>query len=334
MLRELKQELLSYMQEEKASPFRPQNSIIKSDIYIDKARFEHEMLSLKELNYGSIEDLRASKKFILDETGKFKVYLNSCPHRGARLKQTQEGFTCSYHGWQFDQEGKLAKSTGHSCPYPAKSLQLQEIQIERVAGMFMSGEASLYANEIQELFPEYNFLEKRTHSVACNWKFLVESLLETYHFPFVHVPYLEGFDNAFYSMSSANGRNARIVVPLSNFEEAQDQPSLEGINIMYFFFPFSFVLFMTSGFVWFRIVPESVNKSRLESYLYSYGAEEKAARQSLEMLGKILEQDFSILEGQQENALNQQRFHLTGYESLIKLFHRNINEALQQKLSL
>lgn len=326
MLVQLKQELQTYMQQEKTAPFKPQNFIVQSDFYVDKFRFEHEMATLKDLNKGSIEDLRANKKFILDESGKLNVFMNSCPHRGARLNQTEVGFTCSYHGWQFDRDGKLAKSTGHSCPYPEKSLKLQEVEVSSVAGMLMSGDIGLYGKEIQEQFPDYHFLEKKSHQVECNWKFLVESLLETYHFPFAHVPYLEGFENAFYSQSSANGKNARIVVPLSNFEEHLHRPTLEGINIMYYFFPYSFCLFMSSGFVWFRIVPASVNQSRLESYLYSYGAEEEAARQSLGMLNKILDQDFSILEGQQENALNKQRFHFTGYEKLIKLFHQNITQ--------
>ncbi|MEW9670956.1 aromatic ring-hydroxylating dioxygenase subunit alpha [Ammoniphilus sp. 3BR4] len=44
-------------------------------------------------------------------SGEFKAYLNSCPHRGAHLCTADYGkkktFTCAYHGWSFNLEGKL-----------------------------------------------------------------------------------------------------------------------------------------------------------------------------------------------------------------------------------
>ncbi|MCB0962453.1 MAG: Rieske 2Fe-2S domain-containing protein [Acidimicrobiales bacterium] len=43
--------------------------------------------------------------------GSIGVLVNSCSHRGTRVCRSHEGnartFTCSYHGWQFDNDGRL-----------------------------------------------------------------------------------------------------------------------------------------------------------------------------------------------------------------------------------
>jgi 3-phenylpropionate/trans-cinnamate dioxygenase alpha subunit len=47
----------------------------------------------------------------LDRNRRIRAFLNSCRHRGARVCRADHGttrsFTCTYHGWAFDLEGKL-----------------------------------------------------------------------------------------------------------------------------------------------------------------------------------------------------------------------------------
>ncbi|WP_433213032.1 aromatic ring-hydroxylating dioxygenase subunit alpha [Microtetraspora malaysiensis] len=47
----------------------------------------------------------------MDRNRRIRAYLNSCRHRGARVCRADSGatrnFTCTYHGWSFDLEGKL-----------------------------------------------------------------------------------------------------------------------------------------------------------------------------------------------------------------------------------
>ncbi len=47
-----------------------------------------------------------------DRAGKINAFLNICPHRGNRLCRADDGnaasFTCAYHGWAFNNEGRLA----------------------------------------------------------------------------------------------------------------------------------------------------------------------------------------------------------------------------------
>lgn len=296
------------------------NFVLDSEAYADVKVFEREIRGLEKYPkiLGPLDELKKSNLYHVHEES---IYHNSCPHRGARLNKTEQGFVCSYHGWKFDSKGKLTESTGPRCPYPAGALKLKKLNTVNLGGMIFTG-MSTYAKEINALASNGHYVETRSKYVYCNWKFLAESLLETYHFPFAHSNFLSSFDNAFYSKGSNLEKDARIIVPLSDFQINCYEDNLKGINIMYYIFPYSFVLFMSSGFVWFKITPKSVDQSLFEYFLFSYNKDELVARQSFEVLSIILEEDFDVLEGQQKNAaLLRQRYHFTGYETLIRHMH-------------
>lgn len=48
---------------------------------------------------------------VRDETGQVRVFINSCRHRGMRVCRRDHGnarlFSCPYHGWSYDTQGKL-----------------------------------------------------------------------------------------------------------------------------------------------------------------------------------------------------------------------------------
>jgi 3-phenylpropionate/trans-cinnamate dioxygenase subunit alpha len=57
----------------------------------------------------------------LDKKRRVRAFLNSCRHRGARVLRAEYGatrnFTCTYHGWSYDLEGKLVSVPGkHGYP--------------------------------------------------------------------------------------------------------------------------------------------------------------------------------------------------------------------------
>lgn len=53
---------------------------------------------------------------VLNKNREVKVHLNSCRHRGARVCRADHGktknFTCTYHGWAYDLDGKLISVPG------------------------------------------------------------------------------------------------------------------------------------------------------------------------------------------------------------------------------
>jgi phenylpropionate dioxygenase-like ring-hydroxylating dioxygenase large terminal subunit len=58
---------------------------------------------------------------VRDRTGKVQVLLNSCPHRGNTVCRAEQGkansFFCSYHGWNFDLDGRLIGMPGQDAFY-------------------------------------------------------------------------------------------------------------------------------------------------------------------------------------------------------------------------
>ena len=54
--------------------------------------------------------------FTRDHTGQIRVWLNSCPHRGAMLCRDRAGnarfMTCFYHGWSFNTAGEQVSMPG------------------------------------------------------------------------------------------------------------------------------------------------------------------------------------------------------------------------------
>src|SRR5437763_17189249 len=48
-----------------------------------------------------------------DRAGEVHVFLNSCRHRGMKVCRYDDGntavFTCPYHGWSYDPDGRLVR---------------------------------------------------------------------------------------------------------------------------------------------------------------------------------------------------------------------------------
>lgn len=59
---------------------------------------------------------------VRQKDGGVKAFLNQCRHRGMRIcrfdKGTAKAFTCSFHGWSYDLEGKLVQVPHQEAAYP------------------------------------------------------------------------------------------------------------------------------------------------------------------------------------------------------------------------
>jgi len=58
---------------------------------------------------------------VRDRSGKINVLLNSCSHRGNSVCRAEQGrtnsFLCSYHGWNYDLDGRLIAMPGQESFY-------------------------------------------------------------------------------------------------------------------------------------------------------------------------------------------------------------------------
>ena len=156
-------------------------------------------------NTGDYLTLRAMGEPLIvarDQAGKLNAFANVCAHRGVEVAtgegNTQE-FSCPYHGWLYDLTGKLV-----GAPYmkeaedfdPAKC-RLKPLALAEWAGwVFVSFNVAPrpFADVIapfEEAFAPIRQADLRVAyrfdvELECNWKFIYENLLDTYHVSVLH----------------------------------------------------------------------------------------------------------------------------------------------------
>lgn len=125
-----------------------------------------------------------------------KTFNNVCLHRNNLIDPLGTGsreFQCGYHGWRYDSEGTLALAP--LCDMVTiQNKQLDVFPVAESGGMLFAGlnSKSPQVSEVGQLletldisFEEPAFAEgELLHQ--CNWKLLVENVLEGYHVNFVH----------------------------------------------------------------------------------------------------------------------------------------------------
>ena len=127
---------------------------------------------------------------------------NVCLHRMMRLANGSghtKKFTCPYHAWTYDIDGKLiaaAYMDRTSC-FNRQNMRLPEIRCEIFHGWIyvsMNKEAEPVGNLLIDLVPlinpyrmdNYVTIFRQQHIWQTNWKHLTENFMEGYHLPVAH----------------------------------------------------------------------------------------------------------------------------------------------------
>lgn len=166
--------------------------------------------------------------FIRDKTGEVQAYFNSCPHRGAQICRERSGnsrtFSCPYHGWVFNSEGKLV-SQNTKTGYPEDINEDGHLDLMRVPRLenyrdfwfvnYNPKAISLYdyldgaRDAIDALYDQTEagqiILEgEHTYSIRANYKLLAENSYDGYHLTSVHATYFDYLRDQFAGTPAAN----------------------------------------------------------------------------------------------------------------------------------
>lgn len=133
-----------------------------------------------------------------------RAHYNVCPHRGSRLILSDVGavndFTCPFHSWQFDLEGRCIKVTDRETFRPevlCHDTNLTSLRCETAAGLvFVSMDQNirplkeflapiLDQLELYEMEQMYAVQHRRS-DWGSNWKGGVDAFAEIYHLHAVH----------------------------------------------------------------------------------------------------------------------------------------------------
>jgi 3-phenylpropionate/trans-cinnamate dioxygenase alpha subunit len=138
------------------------NGLIDRAVFTDRRLYDQEqarVFATSWLFLGHVEQLQKPGDFFTtfmgedpvivtkDKGGAIHAFLNSCRHRGARVLRADAGstraFTCTYHGWSYDLEGKLI-SVPNESGYPSQSWDrslwglLEVAKLEVVLGLIFA----------------------------------------------------------------------------------------------------------------------------------------------------------------------------------------------------
>ena len=139
--------------------------------------------------------------------GEFRVMANVCRHRAAPLAQgagRRKLFTCPYHAWSYDTEGRLAAAPlmDGASDFPRDDCRLTQFRSEVWEGFVMANldpQAAPFAPQVEtlrryfEAFGVGDMVVARTltYDSGWNWKVLVENFMEAYHHLAAHAQTLE-----------------------------------------------------------------------------------------------------------------------------------------------
>ncbi len=158
-------------------------------------------------NPGDFKTLQVGEANLLvvhGDDGQVRVFLNSCPHRGTKLKTPSRGTSaeieCPYHRWRFNIRGELLSAPG-SEQFPAafrkQDYGMRELRSGRIYGLILAsfstegpdldlflGEAKVNLRKILSGDGRLKLLGYQKTVYATNWKEYGDN--EGYHAPLLH----------------------------------------------------------------------------------------------------------------------------------------------------
>src|SRR3954468_20651394 len=158
--------------------------------------------------------------FCRDSQNELRVFLNTCRHRGAVVCREAEGnakrFTCFYHGWTYDRDGKLYAIPGQDA-YPPNFDRAQYglqppprvdsyrglvfLNFDRAAVPLADylGKAREYIDLVLDQSPSGRMEVihgTQDYDIKANWKLLVENSFDDYHLITTHATWLDYLKNS------------------------------------------------------------------------------------------------------------------------------------------
>jgi phenylpropionate dioxygenase-like ring-hydroxylating dioxygenase large terminal subunit len=296
--------------------------------------------------------------------GLLRAFLNVCRHRSATVEAKPCGsgkraFVCPYHGWSYDLTGRLLGITdGHAFgEVDRPSHGLRPLAVAEKYGLVWVVPTPLADNEtagididgflgtVQPDLAEWDLASWNLHtSVAIrprmNWKLVVDTFLEQYHFRFAHSGSVGRLflDNiaAFEQM----GPHMRVAAAKRSLTELETRPRedwriREHAVVLYQLFPSTVLIYGQDHCSVFTTFPVSVEESVMHLTLLVDPQERQRKPESYwkatgDMLQTALAEDFAIAEGIQRNfhsgANRRQTFGK--FEKALGWYHHEIDRAL------
>lgn len=135
---------------------------------------------------------------VRNRNDEIRALVNVCRHRGSRVCIAKSGkavagrFTCPYHAWTYDLNGRLIAAQQMREPFDREQHGLKALQVRVVAGLifttfaavpldFTGAERALIQSARVHGWAQAKVAHRRMYTIQANWKLAVENYLECYH---------------------------------------------------------------------------------------------------------------------------------------------------------
>ena len=142
-----------------------------------------------------------------DVDGTLRGFANVCRHRGALVAEgcgRRRTLQCRYHGWTYRLDGTLHRSPGMTLD---EDVRLPAIAVATLGPLLFAAADPRTEPLETALGPFLDLLDRVAgvelrrlvhrcrleHTIAANWKVVVENFIECYHCPLVHTETLPGY---------------------------------------------------------------------------------------------------------------------------------------------
>ncbi|WDZ95746.1 SRPBCC family protein [Herbaspirillum sp. WKF16] len=278
---------------------------------------------------------------------------NVCRHRSNLIDPPGFGnrkFKCGYHGWTYDHTGSATFIPLRNCfPDDLSPEPLQRFGTTSLNGFHFLGEYdSVRREEISAMLgwceqPDANHVYRSKMHHKCNWKLMVENVLEGYHLSHVHSNtfYQLGFSSTNRMENTFNDRDSAFVIhpdekltreALSAFPDIV--PSFRHVYV----FPNLFITLSNELLYYIgNIVPLNEQESMLHYRIYPtrklLAADMKARRAflagAIQFMDDVLKEDREVLETSQIGIRGASSPYLLGDNEIrIRHFHDVYERAM------
>jgi p-cumate 2,3-dioxygenase alpha subunit len=178
--------------------------------------------------------------FVRSRDGVPGAFFNTCMHRGAQVcrdkRGTTKSFSCPYHGWVYNTEGKLLSMNAKS-GFPADvnadgALNLRRVpRLEHYRGFYFVNYDPNAISLADYLAGAKDFLDvmcdqaegdimvvpgEHSYAINANYKFLCENSYDGYHLLPTHISYLEFLDD----QSKLSGKESAVSFLINEYAKS------------------------------------------------------------------------------------------------------------------
>src|SRR6185437_15875177 len=287
-----------------------------------------------------------------------RAFFNVCRHHAAAVMTAPCGnaqhLRCPYHGWTYGLDGSLkgAPEFAGVCNFDRARNGLVPIRVgqwEQFVFVNLSAEASPLEDFLGDLparisplnLNSLHFFERRTYTLACNWKVYVDNYLDGgYHVPHLHKGLNSVLDYKEYTIENSGSYSLQSSPMVSSEEHADVSAARTGDRAYYYWLYPNFMVNIYHGVMDTNLVLPLDTSRCLVQFDFYFADVSEAARQrnseSISVSHRIQDEDVDICESVQRGLGS--RAYTAGRLSVRReagehLFHRLLAGDLRREAS-